>query len=186
MKKTILILILTIFSACEKPAEIENPNGIFTKSDISDLNWIITEFDKILESEYQTNVVEKAYKDYSSEVWKGLSEEQPAYIPIPNGIDSLTRKVKKLAVFPKIWSTWKGKPEDSEVYNIGQEPYLTYLKELGNKSDFIKDYAQRLSNSKDIMPSVVAGFAKNIDNINLKDKNSRLLFAVHYLTLFTR
>ncbi|CAM4369388.1 hypothetical protein [Gillisia limnaea] len=184
MKKTILILILTIFSACEKTAEIENPNGIFTKSEISDLNWIINEFDQILESEYKTNVVEKAYKDYSSEVWKGLSERQS--IPIPNGIDSLTRKIKKLGVFSKIWSTWKGKPEDSEIYNIGQEPYLIYLKELGKESDFIEDYAQSLSNTRDIMPSIVAGFAKNIDNIDLKDKNSRLIFSVHYLTLFTR
>ena len=186
MKTTVLILILTILSACEKQTEIKNPNRIFTDSDIADLNWIIQEFDNILKIEYKTNITEKAYRQYSNAVWRGLSEEQPPYIPIPRGIDSLTLKVKKLGVFQKIWSTWKGKPQESEVYNIGQEPYLTYLKKLGRKSDLIKDYAQSLSNSKDIMPSVVFGFAKNVENIDLKDKNNRLIFTVHYLTIFTR
>ena len=186
MKKTILILILTILSACEKPTEIENPNGIFTDADIANLNWMVTKFDEILESEYKTKVLKDAYRDYSNAVWKGLNEEQPPYIPIPNGLDSLKNKVKELGVFSKIWSTWKEKPEDLEIYNIGQKPYLTYLKELGKKSDFIDEYAQSLTNSGDIMPSVVAGFAKNIENIDLKDKNNRLIFSIHYLTLMSR
>lgn len=186
MKKTILILILTILSACEKPTEIENPNGIFTDADIANLNWMVTKFDEILESEYKTKVLKDAYRDYSNAVWRGLNEEQPPYIPIPNGLDSLKNKVKELGVFSKIWSTWKEKPEDFEIYNIGQKPYLTYLKELGKKSDFINGYAQSLTNSGDIMPSVVAGFAKNIENIDLKDKNNRLIFSIHYLTLMSR
>ena len=179
-------MILTIFSASEKQTEIENPNKIFTNSDISDLNWMITEFDKMLESEYKTNLPEKAYQDYSNAVWKGLSEKQPPYIPIPNGFDSLKHKVRKLGVFPKIWSTWKEKPEDSLIYNIGQKPYLIYLKERGKKSDFINEYAQSLTKSRDIMPSAVAGFARNIENLNLKDKNNRLILLVHYLTLLNK
>lgn len=186
MYKIILILILTIFSACEKQTEIENPNGIFTDSDIADLNWMVAEFDGILEAEYKTKLPDNAYRDYSKAVWKGLSEEQPPFIPIPNDFDLFNHKVKELGVFKKIWSTWKEKPEDLEIYNIGQKPYLTYLKERGKKSDFINDYAQSLTNSGDIMPSVVAGFAKNIENVDLKDKNNRLIFLVHYMTLFSR
>ena len=186
MNKIILILILTIFSACEKQTEIENPNGIFTKSDVNDLNWIITEFDNILKTEYKTNNVNKAYKDYSNEVWKSLTEEQPPYIPIPNGMQLLSKKAQDLKVFSKIWSIWKDTPDDIEVYNIGQKPYLTYLKVRGTQSDFIKDYAQRLILAGDINPSVVAGFARNIENIDLENKNNRLIFAIHYLTLINR
>ena len=186
LEKTILILIVTIFSACEKPAEIENPNGIFTKSDISDLNWIITEFDSILKTEFKTNKVNKAYKDYSNEVWKDLSNEQPPIIPTPNGMEIFSKKVQNLKVFPKIWSIWKENPDDIEVYNIGQKPYLTYLKVRGTKPDFIKEYAKSLSLTGDINPTVVAGFARNIENIDLENKNNRLIFAIHYLTLINR
>ena len=186
LKKAIIILILTIFSACEKPTEIENPNGIFTQSDINELNLIITEFDNILKKEYSTNNTEEAYLDYSKEFWRNLSEEQTGYIPIPNGMELLGKKVQNLKVFDKIWSIWKDKSKDNEVYNIGPKPYLTYLKARGKKSDFIKGYAESLSAAGDIMPSVMAGFARNIGNLDLKNKNNRLIFAVHYLTLINR
>ena len=186
MKKTFLLIILTIFSACEKPTEIENPNGIFTESDIHDLNWIVTEFDQILKTEYDTNNVEMAYFNYSKEFWNSLYAEQTGSIAIPHGMKSLGTKVQSLKVFDKIWSTWKDKSRVAEVYNIGQKPYLAYLKTRGSKSDFIKGYAESLSSSGDITPSVIAGFAKNIENIDLKDKNNRLIIAIHYLTLINR
>lgn len=186
MNKIILILILTIFSACKKQTDIESSNGIFTKSDVNDLNWIITEFDRILKMEYNTNNVEKAYLDYSKEFWRNLSEEQTGYIPVPNGMELLGKKVQNLKVFDKIWSTWKDNSRENEVYNIGPKPYLTYLKVRGKKSDFIKGYAESLSAAGDIMPSVIAGFAKNIEIVDLKNKNNRLIFAIHYLTLINR
>ena len=54
------------------------------------------------------------------------------------------------------------------------------------QSGFINDYAASVNAIGDLQPSVVAGFAKNIKNIDLTDRNNRLIFAIHYLTLINR
>jgi hypothetical protein len=179
LKKRILILFLIIVSACKQESKIENPNGIWTESELSELNSIVSEFDQILTTEYKTDSEKKAYLEYSNSVF------QNQFIPDFNGMKKLSSDLKNFAVFEKIW--WKYNALSSESFNLKTNSnYCKYLTEIGKTSDFINDYADRLNQASDLQPSVISGFAKNIENINLTDKNNRLIFAIHYLTLINR
>lgn len=179
MKKRILILFLTILSACKQESEIQNPNGIWTETELTELNSIVSEFDQILSTEYKTDSEKKAYLEYSNKVFQNQT--------FPNliGMEKLSSDLKKFIVFDKIW--WKYTDSNSEHFNLKTDSnYQKYLTEIGKASDFIKDYADRFNSASDLQPSVIAGFAKNIENIDLTDKSNRLIFAIHYLTLINR
>lgn len=179
MKKLIPILFVTILSACNQESKIENPNGIWTETDLTELNDIVSKFDQILTTEYKTDSVKKAYLEYSNYVFKNNAT------PILNGMEKLSSDLKTYSVFDKIW--WKYFDSDSERFNLKADSnYIKYLTEIGKHSDFINDYTGRFNGVNDLQPSVVAGFAKNIENIDLTDKNNRLIFAIHYLTLINR
>ena len=179
MKKQILILFLTVLSACKQESKIINPNGIWTETDLTELNTIVSNFDQILTTHYKTDSVKKAYLDYSNYVFKSGST------PILNGMEKLSSDLKNFEVFDKIW--WKYSNTDSQHFNLKTDSnYQKYLTEIGKSSDFIKVYADQVFAAADIQPSIIAGFAKNIENIDLTDKNNRLIFAIHYLTLINR
>ena len=179
MKKRILILFLIILSACKQESEIQNPDGIWTETELTELNTIVSEFDQILTAEYKTDSKKKAYLEYSNYVF------QNDIIPILNGMEKLSSDLKKFVVFDKIW--WKYTDSNSEYFNLNTDSnYQIYLTEIGKTSDFIKDYTDRFNSASDIQPSVIAGFSKNIENLDLTDKNIRLIFAIHYLTLLNR
>ena len=179
LKKRILILFLTILSACKQESKIENPNRIWTDTELTELNSIASEFDQILTTEYKTDSEKKAYLEYSNNVF------QNQIVPNLNGMEKLGSDLKKFVVFDKIW--WKYTDSSSEHFNLKTDSnYIKYLTKIGKQSDFINGYADRLNAASDLQPSVIAGFAKNIENINLIDKNNRLIFAIHYLTLINR
>jgi hypothetical protein len=179
LKKRILILFLTVLSACKQESEIVNPNGIWTDTELAELNSIVSEFDRILTTEYKTDSDKKAYLEYSNNVF------QNQIVPNLNGLEKLSSDLKKFVVFDKIW--WKYTDSNTEHFNLKTDSnYQKYLTEIGKKSDFIKNYADRFNAASDLQPSVIAGFAKNIETIDLTDKNNRLIFAVHYLTLINR
>ena len=179
LKRRILIIFLIILSACKQESEIQNPNGIWTETELTELNTIVSDFDQILTDEYKTVTEKKAYLKYSNYV------SQNNIIPILNGMEKLSSDLKKFVVFDKIW--WKYTNSNSEHFNLKTDSnYQKYLTEIGKTSDFIKDYANRFNSASDLQPSVVAGFSKNIENIDLTNKNNRLIFAIHYLTLLNR
>ena len=106
---------------------------------------------------------------------------------MPNliGIEKLSSDLKKFVVFDKIW--WKYTDSNTEHFNLKTDSnYQKYLTEIEKKSDFIKNYTDRFNAASDLQPSIIAGFAKNIESIDLTDKNNRLIFAIHYLTLINR
>jgi hypothetical protein len=106
-------------------------------------------------------------------------------VPNLNGMKKLSSDLKKFVVFDKIW--WKYTDSNSEHFNLKTDcNYQKYLSEIGKTSNFLIDYADRFNSASDLQPSVIAGFAKNIKNIDLTDKNNRLIFAIHYLTLLNR
>lgn len=179
MKKRILILFLTILSACKQESKIDNFNGIWTEPELLELNSIVSEFDHILTTEYKTDSEKKAYVEYSNNVF------QNQIVPNIKGMEKLSSDIKKFVVFDKIW--WKYTDSNSKYFNLKTDSnYIKYLTEIGKTSDFIKDYADRFNSASDLQPSVIAGFSKNIGNIDLNEKNNRLIFAIHYLTLSNR
>ena len=179
MKKHILIIFLTILSACRQESKIQNPNGIWTETELTELNSIVSEFDQILTTEYKTDSEKRAYLEYSNNVF------QKQIVPNLIGIEKLSSDLKKFVVFDKIW--WKYTDSNTEHFNLKTDSnYQKYLTEIEKKSDFIKNYTDRFNAASDLQPSIIAGFAKNIESIDLTDKNNRLIFAIHYLTLINR
>ncbi|MFD1062053.1 hypothetical protein ACFQ1Q_02245, partial [Winogradskyella litorisediminis] len=81
MKKRILILFLTILSACKQESKIDNFNGIWTEPELSELNSIVSEFDRILTTEYKTDSENKVYLEYSNNVL------QNQIVPNLNGME---------------------------------------------------------------------------------------------------
>lgn len=168
-----------MLSACKQESKIENPDGIWTKTELMELNSIVSEFDQILMTEYKTDSENNAYLEYSNSVF------QNQIVPNLNGMEKLSSDLKNFVVFDKIWLLYTDSNNEYFILNINNN-YQKYLNEIGKKSDFIKDYSDRFNSVNDIQPSIIAGFAKNIGNIDLTDKNSRLIFAIHYLTLLNR
>ncbi|KJD34731.1 hypothetical protein PK35_02955 [Tamlana nanhaiensis] len=184
MKKTIGILmtiLLLISCANSDKYEIENPNGIWTDSELVELNSLVSEFDRILISEYKSESEIKAYEEFSKKVFNDM------VIPDLKEYTELNSDLKKLKVFDKIWRNFTDSITNKKRFDLKyNSKYQEYLKHVGQKSEFIKVYAERFESAGDIVPSVVAGFAKNIEDIDLSDKNNRLIFTIHYLTLINR
>tara|TARA_R110000823_G_C15934544_1_gene499817 strand:+ start:2082 stop:2645 length:564 start_codon:yes stop_codon:yes gene_type:complete len=179
LKKRILILFLILLSACKQESSIQNPNGIWTESELTELESIVSRFDQILTTEYKTDRKKKAYLEYSNYVL------QNNVTPILNGMEELSSDLKTFVVFDKIW--WKYSDSNSERFSLKTHSnYLKYLTEIEGQSDLLNDYVERFNAANDLQPSVVAGFAKNIEDIDLTNKNNRLIFAIHYLTLINR
>lgn len=182
MKKRILIIFLITISACKQEKEIINPNKVWTELEIVELNTLVNEFDDILTEEFQTSSVESAYSQYSDFFLKNINS-----VPHFKRVESLNLKIYGMEVFDKIWISNKTPESSKEYVSLKMNStYMTYLKKVGNSSNFIKSYTNNLEVANDIQPSVIAGFAKNIKEINLSDKNNRLIFVIHYLTLMNR
>ena len=179
LKIRILILFLILLSACKQESSIQNPNGIWTESELTELESIVSRFDQILTTEYKTDRKKKAYLEYSNYV------SQNNVTPILNGMEELSSDLKTFVVFDKIW--WKYSDSNSELFSLKTHSnYLKYLTEIEDQSDLLNDYVERFNAANDLQLSVVAGFAKNIEDIDLTNKNNRLIFAIHYLTLINR
>ena len=158
-----------------------NLNGIFTETEFRELNFLLQDFDNLLINESQTYSTKIAYWEFTQRVVEDNS------VPIINGIDSLGQSVLKYKVFDKIWWKYKDSELKTVKYNFADKSkYLEYLKLVGKESDLIKDYAERLESANDLVPSVIAGFSRNIKKNDLENENIRLIFAIHYLTLLNR
>ena len=183
--KRIIGILLTISSltSCtnSKNYDIENPNGIWTKSELVELNSLVSKFDQILISEYKSDSETKAYEEFSNNVFNNM------VIPDFKEYAKLNSDLKNLKVFDKIWRNYTDSITNKNHFDLKyNSKYQEYLKHIGEKSEFIKGYADNFENAGDITPSVIAGFSKNIRKIDLNNKNNRLIFTIHYLTLINR
>jgi hypothetical protein len=178
----ILMTILLLISCTNSEEyEIENPNGIWTDSELVELNSLVSEFDRILISEYKSESEIKAYEEFSKKVFNEMA------IPDLKEYTKLNSDLKKLNVFDKIWRNFTDSITNKKHFDLKyNSKYQEYLKHIGGKSEFINGYADNFEKSGDITPSVVAGFSRNIKEIDLNNKNNRLIFTIHYLTLINR
>ncbi|WP_396601509.1 hypothetical protein [Algibacter sp. R77976] len=181
MKKRLTLIIFITFLSCSKEQKLENLNGIFSEIEFQELTFLLRGFDDVLLEESQTYSTKIAYWEFSQRVFENSS------VPIIKGIDSLSNLVLQYKVFDKIWWKYQVSKSNKYKYNFSKESrYLEYLRLVGKKKKFIKSYAESLELTSDLLPSVVAGFAKNIKKTDLDDENIRLIFAIHYLTLLNR
>ncbi|UAB82308.1 hypothetical protein INR76_05990 [Marixanthomonas sp. SCSIO 43207] len=180
MKKTFLIALTLLILSCKTETKIENPNGIYSDAELIELNGMVSDFDEILTSKYKTENIVEAYHEFS----KIVAEENR--VPIPKGLEDLSDKVLDLKVFDKIWRKNIDQHVPGKFYLNSNGEYLSYLEYIGKKSEFINIYVDEYKSAHDILPSIIDGFSTNIKELDLTNKNYRLIFAVHYLTLINR
>lgn len=178
-----LILVISLWEvSCSQENFLINPNRNFTKKEILQLEYIVSEFDQILMGKYDTESPEKAYLEYSDSAKKQLMRNSS--IPYIKNIDSLFIKISKYKIYDQIWIS--DTLDNNKVYiNINPDgKYVAFLKEIAKKNEFINRYYRKNKMLGDISPSMVTNFASFIRKINLKDPKYRLIFAIHYITLF--
>lgn len=180
LKKTFLIALTLLILSCKTETKIENPNGIYSDAELIELNGMVSDFDEILTSKYKTENIVEAYHEFS----KIVAEENR--VPIPKGLEDLSDKVLDLKVFDKIWRENIDQHVPGKFYLNSNGEYLSYLEYIGKKSEFINIYVDEYKSAHDILPSIIDGFSTNIKELDLTNKNYRLIFAVHYLTLINR
>ncbi len=174
----ILILILTC-SCCKKDVGISSPNGIFTTAEQAELGVLVNRVDADLMLKYQTKSPQEAYQLYSQEMFAGKN-------PGIQIFKDLGKDLANLTVFNKIWFT-NTYPDNTPYFVLRcNTQYMEYLKAIAVNDSFIHDYANKLETACDLQPSVIANFAQNISQLDLTNKNNRLVFVVHYTTIFNR
>ena len=180
MKKTFAISITLLILSCKTDTKIENPSEIYSDAELIELNGIVADFDEILTAEFKTGNIVDVYHEFSNIV----AEE--SRVPIPDGLIILSDQLTELEVFKKIWVEYIDQNSKEKIYINPKGEYLNYLEYLGHSSEFLKVYLDNYKSIYDITPSIIGGFSVNINELDLTNKNYRLVFAVHYLTLINR
>ena len=195
MKKIIYIIILTILISCSTSEKRELKSNktiseIFNKSEINDLQIILDFFNgQICDSNKLNNdYLNKCYEKYCSEIKSEM---------ILNGgfnpkIDyekqlELYEKIDK-ANFNKIWKIGKSynlrTKENFKHLELNYKgKYLDFLKKYGEENKTIHSYYESIINAGDISPSTSAILILNYKLIKPADIRSKLIIAIHYLTL---
>ena len=180
LRKILTIITLTFICACGHKEEIVNPNGLFSSQEIADLNYILDRFDYTLLTEIETKSNAKAYASFSKIVFNQNK------IPIYPEFEKLSDTLPQLSVFDEIWIKIDQEDRPPGLNLNPSQKYFKYLEKLGEDSELIKNYKERVEVVYDIQPSVIAGISNNFNDLNLKNPNYRLFLAIHYLTLINR
>lgn len=180
MKKTSVIALLLLILSCKTETKIVNPHGIYSDNELIELNEILSEFDKTLSDKYNTDNITDAYHMFS----KVVADQYQ--VPIWKELKDLSDEVIELEVFSEVWhkNIYQNEPQGFNMNPEGK--YIDYLEFIGQNTEFIKIYVDQYKSADDILPSIVGGFSAHIEELDLKDKNNRLIFAIHYLTLMNR
>lgn len=190
IKKIILLsaILLTLNSCKQNETNLSQYPLIketFNKSEIVDLEKILTFFDYQIHQEFKTKSIKD---DYSFFYKKSLKDLENGIMYIGFSLrqqDSLFREINQKTI-SEIWNKGKSFKETDTVniiYLKTDSKYIEFLKSLGKKNNYIKSYTDDLTNFLDITPHQSYFFTNNYDSLNFNDDRVRLIIAIHYLTL---
>jgi hypothetical protein len=107
-------------------------------------------------------------------------------------LDAINYVNNELKNNSKYWIGMKGFTKETYDTKVQDQEFVTFSKEY---LDWLTDYSKRIDGkwihkylnkyyvTKDISPSMIIDFDNLIRNQNLDDKNVRIIFLMHYLTL---
>lgn len=180
----ILILLLTVcvFSCSKSEIGLENANKKFTSQEIYELDEIISKFDSILLIKYNYASLNQAYLIFSDSTFSSLN--QRSLLVEFDLIYSLYEEIDQYQVVEKVW--WKNPNDETRINYGSNRPYMDYLYEQGLKNSLICEYWENIHPAADIGANVIPYFSKNAGKLNFNNRNHRLIFAIHYITLYNR
>ncbi|MFY7709405.1 hypothetical protein ACOSQB_02155 [Tenacibaculum sp. MEBiC07804] len=161
---------------------------IFSKNEIDDLQKVFDFFNnEICNSNNQK--LNECYNNYCLEIRSQIEKN----VVFNTGLNF--EKQKKLyeklrnSTFKEIWSFQQSLPirerKDTLKY-LGLNyngKYRKFLNESGNENKAIKNYAQAFNVNADLGPSMIAELGMNYKTFNTQDLKTKLIIAIHYLTL---
>ncbi len=184
---------ILISCTSSKSTELKSNKTIsetFNESEIKDLQIIFDFFNgQICDAKNSNNdSLNKCYEKYCSEI-KSEMNLKGGFNP---KIDykkqlELYEKINK-ANFNKIWKIGKSYNLRTKENLIDLElnyngKYLDFLKKYGEENKTIHSYYESIKNSGDISPSTSAILILNYKLFEPSDIRSKLIIAIHYLTL---
>lgn len=187
MRKIILqlALVMIFMSSCYgQGLFIDGLDGGFTVVEQDELASVLSKLDSGVVELTAQNSIEDAYAFLSQRVLEEGSEDFMALFY--GKIMEVFEITLKMDVSQELW--WINPNSKSPEVNVKTEgKYLKYAELVGGKYPFFKEYYLELIQFQDIgAPHIVDGFALNAKEFNFKDENVRLIFGVHYMTLYNR
>ena len=198
---TSFFLIATTILSCTpytKGELIDNTTivKVFNKEEIVSLESIITFFDKIIMEKTQLPKVNDAYCSYFETINKMESfDEFEKLIHIENkeSYRNLITQLKENGMYKKIWiDAYKYKSfvrkdtlKTYRRYKWENGKYMNFLRLVGEKDTFIKDYRESIIACGDICLTDIVSFMKFYKRFDFNKEIDRLMYALHYLTLLS-
>nr|WP_321485116.1 hypothetical protein [uncultured Draconibacterium sp.] len=194
MKNVVLILTTVIALACstQKQNDLSNDKAIrayFNENEIQNLTKIQRFFDKSIGVTDYTNEEEisSKYSDFfklNSEI--GMVSE--IKIPFSMGAQNDLNKRLDKAFFNNIWifKELKSNTTAAIVTTMELNPngkFVKFIEKQGRQNKKFENYYNTIRVAGGITPSLVFNIAKNFNDYNIRDPQTRLLIAIHYLTI---
>lgn len=194
MKNVILILTTVIALACstQKQNDLSNDKAIrayFNENEIQNLTKIQRFFDKSIGVTDYTNEEEIIYKysaffELNSEI--GMVSE----IKIPFSMraqNDLNKQLDK-SFFNDIWifRELKSNTTAATVTTMELNPngkFVKFIEKQGLQNKKFENYYNTIRVAGGITPSLVFNIAKTFNDYDIRDPQTRLLIAIHYLTI---
>ena len=193
MKKLTYILIAFFLTSCflERNNELSSDNLInetFNKSEIKDLQHILDFFNNEICNSNIENLND-CYANYCLKI-KTQIEKTVAFNTNLN-----FEKQRKLynqisnKTFKEIWRFQKSLPiheEKDTLKYLGfnyEGKYRKFLNEYGKENNAVKKYGESYNVSADLGPSMIAELSMNYESFKINELKTKLLIAIHYLTI---
>lgn len=186
--KTIVncLIIVLLFSSFNFNNKLEKENNSKSAIDNEDFSYILNYFDRIVKTKCNSFEIWQCYNYFCDDIHNQISKRGQITIDT-FGLDS----VLTIAIKNKILNKTIGKARNNQglwnektFYQINLEGrFSAFLKEQAENDKFVSLYYDKLKLIGDIGPSTFS-MMQECQDINFKDRNIQLIYAMHWITYF--
>ncbi|WP_299680905.1 hypothetical protein [uncultured Tenacibaculum sp.] len=194
MKKIIYTLLFLVLINCSTKKESNSLYSdtliqkTFTKNEIKDLQKILDFFNSEICKSAQENIND-CYLNYCSKIRTEIKKHGMYKVHIDFQKQYEIYKQINSNTFSEIWLFQQSLPlrerKDTLKY-LGfnnNSKYIKFLNEYGKENKAVKDYVNSFNIASDFGPSMISQVIMNYEAFQIEDIKSKLLIAIHYLTL---
>ena len=194
MKKIIYTLLFLVLINCSTKKESNSLYSdtliqkTFTKNEIKDLQKILDFFNREICKSTQENIND-CYLNYCSRIRAEIKKHGMYKTHIDFQKQYEIYKQINSNTFSEIWLFQQSLPlrerKDTLKY-LGfnnNTKYIKFLNEYGKENKAVKDYINNFNIASDFGPSMISQVIMNYEAFQIEDIKSKLLIAIHYLTL---
>jgi hypothetical protein len=195
MKKLLYVVLSIFLLSCSTSENIQLDSTktiteYFNKYEIKDLQLLLDFFNQEIctSKESDSDYLNQCYEKYCTEIKSEMSLRTSLNPKIDyNKQLNMYEKINK-TTFNKIWKIEKSLDlrTNENVKDLGLNyngKYLDFLKKYGEDNKAVQSYFESIKTSGDISPSTNAIIIKEYKLLDISDIRTKLIIAIHYLTL---